>query len=184
MRKFVVALSLLLLTSPAHALEVGGVTVAPTASVGTKTLMLNGAGIRRKFFFKVYVGALYLERKVASRDELLDDPGDKLIRMRFVYKKVEKEKIVDAFAEGLRNNSPAVAGTAEAKGFLAWFTSDFVAGDTVDIALGSDGTVSATYNGKPLGAVRDPALSRAVLRIWFGEKPADADLERGMLGPG
>jgi len=185
MRKFVVALSLLpLLISPAPALEIGGVSVAPTATMGAKTLTLNGAGIRRKFFFKVYVGALYLDRKVASRGELLDDPGDKLIRMHFVYKKVERDKIVDAFAEGLRNNSPAVAGTAGAKAFLSWFTSDFVAGDTVDILLASDGTVSATQNGKPLGTIRDPALSRAVLRIWFGDRPADADLEEGMLGQG
>jgi hypothetical protein len=184
MRRFAVALSLLLLASPAFGMEVAGVNVAPTVTAGQKTLSLNGAGIRRKFFFKVYVGALYLERKVASRDELLRDPGDKLVRMIFVYKKVEKEKIVEAFAEGFSNNTPAVAGTAEAKEFLSWFTSDFVAGDTVDIALASDGTVSATQNGKPLGMLRDPALSRAVLRIWFGDKPADAGLEKGMLGEG
>jgi hypothetical protein len=184
MRKFAVALSLLLLSSQASALEVAGVNVAPTATVGQKTLSLNGTGIRRKFFFKVYVGALYLERKVASRDDLLKDPGEKLIRMIFVYKKVEKEKIVEAFAEGFSNNTPAVAETVGAKAFLSWFTSDFVAGDTVDIALAADGTVSASQNGKPLGALRDPALVQAVLRIWFGDKPADAGLEKGMLGQG
>jgi hypothetical protein len=32
--------------------------------------------------------------------------------------------------------------------------------------------------------VRDPALAGAVLRIWFGETPADAGLEKGMLGQG
>ncbi len=182
MRRFAVAMSLLLLSSQAFALEVAGVNVAPTATVAGKTLVLNGAGVRTKFFFKVYVGALYLERKTTSREELLKDPGDKLVRMYFVYRKVEKEKIVDAFDEGLRKNSPAVAGTAGAKAFLSWFGSDFVAGDTVDIALASDGTVSAAQNGKPLGSARDPALSAAVLRIWFGEKPADAGLEQGMLG--
>ena len=182
MRKLAVALSLLLLSSQALALEVAGVSVSPTATVGGKTLSLNGAGIRKKFFFKVYVGALYLERKAASREELLKDPGDKLIRMYFVYDKVAKEKIVEAFAEGLQKNSPAVAGTADAKAFLSWFSSDFTAGDTVDISLASDGTVSAAHNGKPLGTLRDSVLSGAVLRIWFGEKPADAGLEKGMLG--
>jgi hypothetical protein len=182
MTKLAVALSVLLAASPAFAVEVAGVDVAPTAAVGGKTLSLNGAGIRTKFFFKVYVGALYLERKASSRDAVLGDPGDKLVRMYFVHKKVEKEKIVGAFAEGLRENSPDVAGTAGARAFLSWFTTDFVAGDTVDISLASDGTVSAARNGKPLGTLRDPALSGAVLRIWFGEKPADAALERGMLG--
>ncbi len=184
MGKLVVALSFLLISSQAYALEVAGANIAPTVTAGEKTLTLNGTGLRRKLFFKVYVGALYLERKVASRDELLKDPGEKRIRMSFIHKKVEKEKIVEAFAEGLSNNSPDAARSADAKAFLSWFTSDFVAGDTVDIALGSDGSVSATHNGKALGTLRNPSLARAVLLIWFGEKPADAGLAKGMLGQG
>lgn len=184
MGKLAVALSVLLLSSQAFALEVAGVNVAPTVSLGQKSLSLNGAGIRKKLFVKVYVGALYTERKATSREQLLADPGDKLVRMSFVYKKVEKEKIVETFAEGLANNSPDAAKSADAKAFLAWFTDDFVAGDTVDIALGADGTVSAAHNGKVLGTARSPALARAVLLIWFGSKPADAGLMKGMLGQG
>jgi hypothetical protein len=185
MRKLAIALSFLLLSSQGFALEVAGVNVAPTVSAGQKTLALNGAGVRKAYtFVKVYVGALYTERKVTTPAQLLADPGEKLIRMIFVMKKVEKKKIVGAFAEGFSKNSPTVAGTVDAKTFLSWFTSDFVAGDTVDISLSPDGTVSATHNGKALGTVRNPALARAVLLIWFGEKPADAGLKEGMLGKG
>ena len=151
MKKLAVALSFLLLSSQAFALDVAGVNVAPTVSVHEKTLTLNGSGIRKKLFFKVYVGSLYTERKVTTPAQLLADPGEKLIRMNFVHKKVEKEKIVEAFAEGLANNSPGVARSAEAKAFLSWFTADFVAGDTVDISLSPDGTVAASHNGKALG---------------------------------
>ena len=182
MRKLAFALSLLLLSSHAFALDVAGVKIAPTVSSRQKTLALNGAGIRKKFFIKVYVGSLYTERKVATPAQLLADPGEKLIRMNFVYRKVEKEKIVETFADGLANNSPGVARTAEAKAFLSWFTADFVAGDTVDISLSPDGTVAASQNGKSLGTVRSPALVQGVLLIWFGEKPADKSLKEGMLG--
>jgi hypothetical protein len=184
MRKLAVALSFLLLSSHAFALDVAGVNVPPTVVLQQKTLSLNGAGIRKKFLFKVYVGSLYTERKVATPAQLLADPGDKLVRMNFVYKKVDKGDIVKAFAEGLENNSPAVARSAEAKAFLSWFTADFVAGDTVDISLSADGTVAASHNGKALGTVRSPALVQGVLLIWFGEKPADGDLKKGMLGSG
>ena len=185
MRKLATALSFLLLSSHAFALDVAGVNVAPTVAVQQKTLLLNGAGVRKKYLtVKVYVGSLYTERKVTTPAQLLADPGEKLVRMNFVYKKVDKGDIVKAFADGLENNSPAVAGSAEAKAFLSWFTSDFVAGDTVDIALAPDGTVSASQNGKALGTVRSPALAQWVLLIWFGEKPADADLKKGMLGNG
>jgi hypothetical protein len=184
MRKLAVALSLLLLSSHAWALDVDGVNVAPTVSARQKTLALNGAGIRKKLFFKIYVGSLYTERKVTTPAQLLADPGEKLIRMSFVHKKVEKEKIVEAFSEGFSNNSPIVRWSANAKAFLSWFTSDFMAGDTVDISLSPDGTVSATHNGKVLGTLRDPAVAQAVLLIWFGEKPADGSLKKGMLGQG
>jgi hypothetical protein len=185
MKKLAVALSFLLLSSQAFALEVGGVNVAPTVTVQQKTLLLNGAGVRKAYFtVKVYVGSLYTERKVTTPAQLLADPGEKLIRMSFVHSKVEKEKIVGAFAEGLANNSPAVAQSAEAKAFLSWFTADFVAGDTVDISLSPDGTVAASHNGKALGTARSPALVQGVLLIWFGEKPADGGLKKGMLGGG
>ena len=184
MKKLAVALSFLLLSSQAFALDVAGVNVAPTVSVHQKTLTLNGAGVRKKLFVKVYVGSLYTERKVTTPAQLLADPGEKLIRMSFVHKKVEKEKIVEAFAEGLANNSPGVARSAEAKAFLSWFTADFVAGDTVDISLSPDGTVAASHNGKALGTARSPALVQGVLLIWFGEKPADGGLKKGMLGQG
>lgn len=182
MRKLAVALSFLLLSSYAFALDVAGVKIAPTLSSRQKTLALNGSGVRKKLFIKVYVGSLYTERKVATPAQLLADPGEKLIRMNFVYRKVEKEKIVEAFADGLANNSPGVARSAEAKAFLSWFTADFVAGDTVDISLSPDGTVAASQNGKALGTVRSPALVQGVLLIWFGEKPADKSLKEGMLG--
>jgi hypothetical protein len=184
MRKLAIALSFLLLSSQAFALDVAGVNVAPTVPAREKTLTLNGAGIRKKLFVKVYVGSLYTERKATTPAQLLADPGEKLIRMNFVHKKVEKEKIIEAFAEGLANNSPDVARSAEAKAFLSWFTADFVAGDTVDISLSPDGTVAASHNGKALGTVRSPALVPGVLLIWFGEKPADGGLKKGMLGQG
>ena len=184
MRTLAFALSFLLLSSHALALDVAGVNVAPTVSARGKTLALNGAGIRKKLFVKVYVGSLYTERRVATPAQLLADPGEKLIRMSFVHKKVEKEKIIEAFTEGLANNSPGVARSAEAKAFLSLITADFVAGDTVDIFLSPDGTVAASHNGKALGTVRSPALVQGVLLIWFGEKPADGGLKKGMLGQG
>jgi len=185
MRKLAAALSFLLLSSHAFALDVAGVNVAPTVAVQQKTLLLNGAGVRKKYLtVKVYVGSLYTERKVTTPAQLLADPGVKMIRMNFVYKKVEKEKIVEAFAEGLENNSPGVARSAEAKAFLSWFTADFLAGDTVDISLSPHGTVAASHNGKALGTVRSPELAQGVLLIWFGEKPADGGLKKGMLGQG
>lgn len=168
--------------APALALEIAGVPIEPAVTVNNQQLKLNGSGIRKKLFVKVYIGSLYATRKLSSGSEALKDPGAKLIRMNFLHSKVDKEKIIDAFSEGLTNNSPDVAGSAEAKKFLALFNADFVRGDLVDLLLGADGSVSAKHNGKLLGTVASPRLATAVLAIYLGDKPADEGLKKGMLG--
>jgi len=86
MKKLLVLVALLLLTANAQALEVAGVTVPETASIGNHVLKLNGYGIRKKFFISVYVGSLYTKHTISSPAEALNDPDDKLIRMVFVHK--------------------------------------------------------------------------------------------------
>lgn len=164
------------------ALEIAGVQVEPSVTVNNRQLNLNGSGLRKKFFVKVYIGSLYAAKKLTSGPEALTDSGDKLVRMQFLHTKVEKEKITEAFREGFANNSPELAGSPEVKRFLALFTADFQRGDGVDLFLGSDGSVVARLNGKVLGTIVSPRLARGILAIYLGDKPADEALKRGMLG--
>ncbi len=182
MRVILALILAVLVAGTAPAKKIAGVKVDPQVTVNAETLTLNGSGIRKKFFVKVYVGSLYSARRLTSGSEALSDTGDKLIRMAFVYPKVEKEKIVEAFQEGFVNNSPELADAAEVKKFLSFFTGDFKRGDEVDIFLGGDGTVTAKHNGKPLGTLVSRPLATAILAIYLGEKPADANLKKGMLG--
>jgi hypothetical protein len=182
MKRFFIIAVLLLLATNVQAREVAGVEISETAVIGNQTLNLNGCGVRKKFFVSVYVGSLYVGSRVASLAEAVRDPGPKLIRMTFVYKKVEREKILDAFAEGFANNTPELSGSNEANKFLSLFNRDFVRGDTVDLELGPSGEVSVLHNGLLLGSLTSPDLSRGVLAIYLGEEPADEDLKEGMLG--
>lgn len=182
MKRVLLVIVLLLLATGASAMEVGGVVVEPSVSLDGQVLKLNGSGIRKKLFFKVYVGSLYATRRLATPAEVLNDSGGKLIRMKFIHSKVERTKITDAFSEGLSGNAPKVAGSGEARMFLSFFTDDFVKGDTVDLALGADGSITARQNGKVLGRLRSPDLAHGILAIYFGPKPADEELKQGMLG--
>jgi hypothetical protein len=183
MRTVLVALVLtLFLAGNVSAVEVAGVTLEPTVTVNSRVLKLNGYGIRKKFFIKVYIGSLYTPSRLASAAAVLNDGGDKLIRMNFLHSKVEKEKIIEAFNEGFTNNSPDLAGSVETKKFLSFFTADFNRGDMVDLFIGADGVVSASHNGKRLGSVESARFGRGVLAIYLGDKPADEALKRGMLG--
>jgi len=182
MRSLLLLLIVLSLALPALALEIAGVPIEPAVTVNNQQLKLNGSGIRKKLFIKVYIGSLYASKKLSSGSEALKDPGAKLIRMNFLHSKVDKEKIIDAFSEGIANNSPDLAGSSEAKKFLALFNADFVRGDVVDLLLGADGSVTAKHNGRQLGTVVSPRLASGVLAIYLGDKPADDGLKKGMLG--
>ena len=75
-------------------------------TVNNQTLQLNGSGIRKKLFVKVYIGSFYAPKRLATPAEILHDRGNKLIRMKFLHSKVGKEKIVGAFCRGICQQRP------------------------------------------------------------------------------
>ena len=109
----------------ASALEIAGVNVPQTVTVENNQLVLNGAGIRKKFFFKIYVGALYLTDIRSNVEAILADPGPKSIVMTFLYKEVETEKLVDGWNEGFANNS-STREIKKLKDRISRFNSMFV----------------------------------------------------------
>lgn len=181
-RLLTVALLILTLVPEGFAAEVAGVEVPSEVTVNGQSLSLNGAGVRRKFVFDVYVGSLYTPKRVSTAEELLSAPGDKLMRLDIVRDKVEKEKILGAFEEGFMNNAPDIARSPDAKRFLTLFKADFYKGDRVELFLGGDGTVAASHNGRALGTLKSSPLARGILKIWVGDKPADEKLKKRMLG--
>ena len=180
-RLFMLVCCLWLLGGNSWALKVHDVDLPETATVSEQNLQLNGYGLRTKFFFKIYLGSLYTAQKATTTKEVLEQPGAKLIRMDFIYNKVEREKIVEAFAEGFEKNSPELASQPSAKKFLALFDADFKAGDRVDLEITPTG-VSARHNSRELGSVQSTELGLGVLLIYLGKNPADQNMKQGMLG--
>jgi len=64
--RLAVAIVALILSSVLHAAEVGGVKLDDKISLGGQELVLNGAGIRTRAIFKVYVASLYVPQKTAD----------------------------------------------------------------------------------------------------------------------
>ncbi len=179
-----VAAAMLLAGSRAHALEVAGVEVPETATVSGAALELNGAGIRKKFFVKVYVGALYLPRKMTSVEQILDAPGPNRVSMHFLYSKISHEKLVDGWNEGFEaNQSEAMLATLKDRidAFNALFP-DVKEGDEIILDYSPDAGTGVGVNGKPAGTVPGADFNRAVLAIWLGKHPASKGLKKAMLG--
>jgi long-chain acyl-CoA synthetase len=97
-RTFVPALAALLLAGAALAAEVGGVKLDDKVSVGGKDLVLNGAGIRTRAIFKVYVGSLYVPQKSGDLAGVLAG-SPRRIQMN-ILRDLTADQLVDALVEG------------------------------------------------------------------------------------
>jgi len=175
---------LMLMPLYAQATEIEGVTLPDTIQLQGKTLQLNGAGIRTKFFFDIYVGGLYLEQHVSSARAVFDDRGVKRVTMNFLYGKVDKEKLTDGWQEGFEKNQSHQQMQALGKRlgqFNALFT-DARRGDAVVFDFLTDGTTHVSINGKEKGVISGADFQQALLAVWLGKKPADSDLKDAMLG--
>lgn len=175
---------LLLAGRSVTAREIAGVNVLPTVSMDNEVLVLNGAGIRQKFFIKVYVGALYLKAQRTAVNDVLNDPGAKRIVMSFLYKEVSTKKLVEGWNKGFTdNNKPEDLKLLQDRidQFNALFNTVYK-GDVIRLDYKPAEGTQVWINETLKGTVTGEDFFRAVLKIWLGPKPADENLKDAMLG--
>ncbi len=179
------AVVLLLFSCPAWAKEMAGVEMAEQISQADGTvLQLNGAGIRYKFMFKIYLAMLYLEHPGSDRQAVIADSGAKQLIMHFLYKKVGKDDLVEAWNEGFNNNGSAeqlAALKSEIERFNAMFDT-VEAGDRVVLDYVPDTGTSVSIRGEQKGTIAGKEFNDLLLSIWLGDKPVGEKLRDGLLG--
>jgi len=147
-------------------------------------LQLNGMGYRTKFVFNLYVGGLYTETKVDSRDAVQALKGPKRVLMHMVYDEISHKKMADAWREGFEENSSDEQFSKlelRLSTFISYFP-DLKEGDVVLLDyVPATGTV-VSFNGEAKAAIEGVDFYSALLDVWLGEEPADDDLKEAMLG--
>ena len=183
--RFVIVMSFFALALSAQAVEVKGVKVDETAQVGVNSLVLNGAGVRTKMMFKVYVAALYLAQKQTEANAVIGDHGSKRVAMHFL-REVSSEKLLHGMDEGFAENNSATEIAAiepQMKAFRQMMMSakEVKEGDIILLDYTPTNT-QVSLNGKVLGKVEGEAFNQALLRVWLGAHPVDASLKKALLG--
>jgi hypothetical protein len=172
----------------AHAAtEVAGIKLEDSITVGGAKLQLNGAGIRYKGPFKVYVGDLYTTQKVKSLEELIAAPGPKRLTMTFL-REIDSASFGKLLTRGIEDNisktemSKIVPGMIKMGDIFA-ANKSFVAGDVCSLEWDPAKGLTIWAKGKVQAeSFQDPAFFRALMSIWFGHSPADWKLKDAMLG--
>jgi hypothetical protein len=171
----------------AQPIELEGVKFEPTAQVGGQTLQLNGAGVRTRVFFKVYVAGLYVPQKSTDPNALLAQKGPRRVAIHML-RNVDADTFATSLADGLRaNNSEqqlaAIKVQADALTATLKAIGEAKKGDTIFFEFTPEAGTRVVVNGQPRGdPIPGEDFFTAVLRIWLGSRPADAELKRGMLG--
>lgn len=173
--------------SPAHALTIKGETIPESVIVGNHAtrLVLNGVGIRSKFFFSIYIGALYVPQKNSDPGVLETMPGHKRVVMKFLYDEVTAAKLANGWEEGFVNNQ-SEQQMSLLRTRLDIFKQLFPTvhkGDAIWIDFVPDSGTQVRVNTRLIGgSIPGADFYRAVLQVWLGDDPADSDLKRAMLG--
>lgn len=182
--RFTFVILFFLAVHPGLAREIAGVVLPETVTLENQALVLNGAGIRKKFFVKVYVGGLYLMQKKSTVEQVMADQGTKRIVMHFLYKEVSADKLINGWNEGFTaNTSPDDLKMLQER--ISQFNGCFTSvrrGDVVRLDYIPEQGTRVWINGTLKGEIPGEDFSRALLMIWLGEKPADAGLKDAMLG--
>ncbi|MVO07899.1 chalcone isomerase [Flavobacterium sp. TP390] len=185
MKKHLVTFIIILITSISSAqTTVSGVKLDETITVEGKKLVLNGAGIREKWWIDLYVGSLYLPKKSTNGTEVVNSTETAAIKLDVVSGMVSSEKMMGALDEGFiksTNNNVAPLKDRIEK-FKSFFTDKFTKGDSFTLAHVAGTGIVVYKNGVKKGSVEGQDFKKALFGIWLSNNPADKDLKKSMLG--
>ncbi len=186
MKRIVMTGLLLLASMQATALEQVGMKLDDAARVGAQVLVLNGAGVRTKWFVKVYVAALYLPQKQTSADMVIAAEHPQRVAMHML-RDLGSKKLYGAFSEAIQANHDGAelkAMKAQLKQMADIFNEigEAKQGDIITLDYRPAGGTQIGLNGKVYGTIAGAVFKRALLKIWLGNKPVQDDLKKAMLG--
>ena len=167
--------------------EIAGVKLENPIDLRGTALQLNGAGIRYKAIFKVYVAGLYLGKKAGTPQEAYAAPGPKRLSITLL-RDIDSDTLNKSMTEGFDNNTPADEVARLTPGLVRILQAfadqkKLHAGDNFTIDWIPDTGTILSIKGVPQGEpMKGNDLFNALIRLWLGPRPADTKLKETLLG--
>src|SRR5450631_1704192 len=168
--------------SVAQTTDVAGVKFANAVQVAGARLQINGAGIRYKLMFKVYAAALYLTQKATTAEGVLAAPGPRRLQI-VMLREIDAEELGKLFTKGMEQNAPREEFSKSIAGILRMseiFSSRrrLLSGESFAVEWLPGAGTQISINGRSAGdPIREPEFYAALMKIWLGKSPADAQLK-------
>ena len=172
----------ILLTTPAFGAELAGINMPETITVEGDSLGLQGMGLRKKLFFKVYVAGLYLENPTSDAGNVISSDQLKQVNM-VMMRDLERSKITEAVEAGFeKNNAAKMPALRERLDKFNAGIRDLKEGDHLTISyVPGTGTILEGKGNEKL-VIEGKDFGDALFSVWFGRHPVDENLKNEMLG--
>ena len=173
--------------APKRVVDVLGTKFDGEIGVAGQRLQLNGAGVRFRAVFRVYAAGLYLAQKAETPEAVLSAPGPKRLNI-VMLRDIDANELGKLFTRGMEKNATredfvkAIPGTIK-MGEIFAAKKKLASGESFQVDwVPGQGTV-ILINGKPAAEpIKEPEFYSALMKIWLGKDPADANLKEALLG--
>lgn len=181
---FVSSLLLLLAIMPGFSRQIAGVDMQETYTLGSDSLVLNGAGIRNKFFVDAYVCGLYVKSKKGDAQAILSADEPMVFRIVVISGMITRDKFLDAVNEGFQKSTGGNTAPyqADINKFMGFFSAEIKKWHYFDLEYVPGKGIKAKINGTTVGSVGGLNFKKILFGIWIGNDPAEKKLKKGLLG--
>ena len=159
-----------------------GVSFNTELKLDGENLVINGAGLREKYFMDLYVAALYLPKKTEDAKKVIYDDTEMAIHIKIVSSSVTRERFIESVNAGFATSKHGNASKEEIKKFVGFFSEAIEEGDKIYLDYIPGKGVRVTKNGDVKGTIPGLDFKKALFGIWFGTPPVQESLKNEMLG--
>lgn len=183
---FAFAIAVLLFSNISAQVTINGAAIPAKLTLLKPDLILNGAGVRTKFFMKVYVSGLFLTEKNSDPKAIINADQPMAVRMHIISSILTSANMTTAIQEGFDRSTGHNTKPIQAKIdlLLKVFNKEPIKiGDVFDIYYVPKEGIKVYKNGVVQGAALPGMdIKRAIFGIWLCPDPVEEGLKKKMLG--
>jgi hypothetical protein len=180
------------LTAWSAPIEIQGIPLDENVTVGGQQLVLNGAGYRKRGYFKIDVTALYAQAKYNTIEALEKAPGPKRVELAILQDisgpQASKYFLIDFEASAQPQEFAQLINEVSEVGAIYSSLPKLKKGDIVNIDwIPGKGLLTylngqiVTVRGAPMTPINNELLSRIMLRMYVAGKTPQ-ELRDNLLG--
>jgi len=164
--------------------EVEGVHLPETTVIQQQEFVLNGAGVRSKYFMELYVGSLFLPSKESNPQRIIDANRGMMIQLDIISGLITSEKMTNAINDGFKKSLRTISEdvSSEIRAFKNVFHEEIKKGDNFQFLYLPEKGIQVFKNGNELSSIEGLSFKKALFGIWLGNEPADKKLKKKMIG--